>query len=77
MSDGFTNRYALDTEYLNILNLNSPDYSILNWMAVLMKHRLFNIKTPVERWAKQYLIDHFGVNVNTYDLITEYRADDS
>ena len=42
-----------------------------------MKHRLFNIKTPVERWAKQYLIDHFGVNVNTYDLITEYRADDS
>ena len=27
--------------------------------------------------AKRYLIDHFGVNVNAYDLITGYRADDS
>ena len=27
--NGFSNRYTLDTEYLNILNLNSPDYTIL------------------------------------------------
>ena len=77
LSDGFANRYTLDTEYLNILNLNSPDYTILNWMAVLVAHRLFSIKTPVARRAKQYLIDRFGVNVNAYDLITGYRADDS
>ena len=77
LSDGFANRYTLDTEYLNILNLNSPDYTILNWMAVLVAHRLFSIKTPVARRAKQYLIDHFSVNVNAYDLITGYRADDS
>ena len=42
-----------------------------------MEHRLFSIKTPVARRAKQYLIDHFGINVNAYDLITGYRADDS
>ena len=77
LSDGFANRYTLDTEYLNILNLNSPDYTILNWVAVLVDHRLFSIKTPVARRAKQYLIEHFGVNVNAYDLITGYRADDS
>lgn len=77
LRDGFANRYTLDTEYLNILNLNSPDYTILNWMAVLVAHRLFSIKTPVARRAKQYLIDHFSVNVNAYDLITGYRADDS
>ena len=29
LSDGFANRYILNTEYLNILNLNSPDYTIL------------------------------------------------
>ena len=74
---GFSNRYTLDTEYLNILNLNSPDYTILNWIAVLVEHRLFSIKTPVARRAKRYLIDNFGVNVNAYDLITGYRADDS
>ena len=74
---GFSNRYTLDTEYLNILNLNSPDYTILNWIAVLVEHRLFSIKTPVARRAKPYLIDNFGVNVNAFDLITGYRADDS
>ncbi len=77
LRDGFSNRYALDTEYLNILSLNSPDYTILNWVAVLVSHRLFSIKTPVARRARQYLIDNFGVNVNAYDLITGYRADDS
>lgn len=74
---GFSNRYTLDAEYLNILNLNSPDYTILNWIAVLVEHRLFSIKTPVARRAKRYLIDNFGVNVNAFDLITGYRADDS
>ncbi len=64
LRDGFSNRYTLDTEYLNILNLTSPDYTILNWMAVLVEHRLFSIKTPVARRAKRYLIENFGVNVN-------------
>lgn len=77
LRDGFSNRYTLDTEHLNILNLNSTAYTILNWMAILVEHRLFSIGNPVARRAKQYLIDHFGINVNAYDLITGYRADDS
>ena len=77
LSNGFSNRYTLDMEYLNILNLNSPEYTILNWIAVLVEHRLFSIKTPIARRAKQYLIEHFGINVNAYDLIKGYRADDS
>ena len=77
LHDGFSNRYTLDTEYLNILNLNSSGYTVLNWIAVLVEHRLFSIKTPVARRAKRYLIDHFSVNVNAYDLVIGYRADDS
>ena len=77
LRDGFSNRYTLDTEYMNILNLNSPEYTILNWIAVLVEHRVFSIKTPIARKAKKYLIDNFGINVNAYDLITGYRADDS
>lgn len=75
--NGFSNKYTLDTEHLNILHLNSPDYTILNWIAVLAEHRIFSLKTPVARRAKRYLIDNFSVNVNAYDLITGYRADDS
>lgn len=77
LRNGFSNRYTLDTEYLKVLNLNSPDFTILNWIAVLVEHRLFSIKTPVANRAKRYLIDNFGINVNAYDLITGYRADDS
>ena len=64
LRDGFSNRYTLDTEYLKILNLNSPNYTILNWIAVLVEHRLFTIKTPIARRSKHYLIEHFGINVN-------------
>ena len=77
LHNGFSNCYTLDTEFLKVLNLNCPDYTILNWIAVLVEHRLFSIKTPVAGRAKKYLIDNFGVNVNAYDLIKGYRADDS
>ena len=77
LRSGFANKYTLDTEYMRILNLNSPEYTILNWIAVLVEHRLFSIKTPVARRAKQYLIDNFSINVNAFDIITGYRADDS
>ena len=77
LRDGIANRYILDTEYLKILKLNSPEFTILNWIAVLVENRLFSIKTPIARRAKQYLTEHFAINVNAYDLITGYRADDS
>ena len=70
LRDGFCNRYTLDTEYMKILNLNSPDYTILNWIAVLVEHRLFSIRTPIARRAKKYLIDNFGINVNAFDIVT-------
>lgn len=77
LHDGFANRYILNSEYLNILELNNSKYTILNWIAILVEHRLFSIKTPIARKAKQYLIDNFSINVNAYDVIVGYRADDS
>ena len=43
LRDGFSNRYTLDTEYLHNLNLNRPDYTILNWIAVLVENRIFSM----------------------------------
>lgn len=77
LKDGFANKYALDVEHLKILHLNSADYTILNWIAVLVQNRLFRIKTPIAGRAKKYLSEKFYVNVNAYDVITGYRADDS
>lgn len=77
LKDGFANKYGLDTDNLRILRLNCSDYTILNWMAILVKHRLFRIKTPIAGRAKKYLLDNFYINVNAYDVIVGYRADDS
>lgn len=77
LKDGFCNCYKIDAEYLNILNLNSEKYTILNWIAILLEHRLFSINTPNAKKARQYLIDNFSINLNQYDLIIGYRADDS
>lgn len=60
---------------MNILNLNTSEYSILNWIAILVEHRLFSLNNPIARRAKRYLVDHFSVNA--YDVIIGYRADDS
>ena len=77
MTNGFANKYSIDVEYLNILNLNSSKYTILNWIAVLLENRLFSVSTPIANKARRYLIDYFGINVNTYDLIIGFRTDDS
>ena len=76
-SDGFSNAYELDLEGLNILRLNTPAFTVLNWMAILVSHRLFKLKVPVAGAAYHYLKSRFSVNVDAYDVVIGYRADDS
>lgn len=77
LTGGYANKYTINITGLNILELNSSAYNILNWIAVLVAHRLFKIKTPVANRAKRYLLEHFYIDVNAYDIIVGYRADDS
>ncbi len=75
--DGYANCYEFDMTGLNILNLSSSKYNILNWLAILMKHREIRISTPVAKQAKEYLIQNFLPDYENYDVIIGYRADDS
>ena len=74
--DGYANRYELETEGLQILNLNR-DYSILTWLSVLIQNRTFNLDTPLAAEVSRYLRENFFVDTTVYDLIIGYRADDS
>ena len=76
-ASGYANIYELDTEGLNVLNLNAPEYSILNWLAVLTKYRSYWQSGSIAEEAKNYLQDNFGIDLSPYDVITGYRADDS
>lgn len=75
--DGFANKYELDTSELKILNLSGDEFTILHWLALLMENRRFRVSTPVMRRGVAWLKEHFSVDVNEYDLIIGYRADDS
>ena len=75
--DGFANRYELDMEGLTVLRLNSPDFSILNWLAILARYRSYWQKGSVSESAKDYLQRHFFIDPAQYDIIIGYRADDS
>lgn len=74
---GYANAYLLDMDGLSVLNLCEPTYNILNWLAVLMQHRLFSTTAPIALTAKKYLLEHFAVDITPYDVIIGYRADDS
>lgn len=75
--DGFANIYELNTDGLHILNLNDPQYSILNWLAVLTKYRSYWQSGSVAEEAKNYLQKNFFVDLSEYDIVIGYRADDS
>lgn len=75
--DGYANRYEIETDGLNILKLSSDQYTILNWLALLMLHRQGRLSTPVSRRGRDYLIEHFLPDFEGYDAIIGYRADDS
>jgi hypothetical protein len=75
--DGFANEYQLEMEGLKILRLNDPPYNILNWLAVLTKHRTYWQNSSISADAKEYLQEHFYTDLSGYDIIIGYRADDS
>lgn len=71
----YANKYEIDESKYKVLDLTK--YSILNWMAILLKFRSFAINTVVGREAKEFLINNYYIDVDNYDIIIGYRADDS
>ncbi len=76
-TDGYANTYSINYENLKILNLNSPEYSVLNWLAILAENRTYWQKHSIAQEAKKYLKENFLIDIKPYDIIIGYRADDS
>ena len=75
--DGYANQYELETDGLKILHLSSGEYTILHWLALLMTYRKLRLSTPVMKRGAEWLKEHFLINIEDYDAIIGYRADDS
>ncbi len=76
-TDGYANKYEIETDGLSILNLSSDEYTILNWLAMLMLHRKGRLSSPVAKRGRDYLIENFLPDFKDYDAIIGCRADDS
>lgn len=75
--DGYANCYDACFEGLSILDLQKPEYNILNWLAILTRYRTYWQSGSIAEEAKKYLQDNFYIDPNEYDVIIGYRADDS
>ena len=76
-SDGYANKYEIDTTGLSILNLSSDEYTTLHWLALLMNNRKFRVTTPVMKRGADWLKEHFLIDLSPYDAVIGYRGDDS
>ena len=75
--NGYANIYDLDLSELNVLNLNSASYNILNWLAILADNRTYWQNGSIAEPAKNYIKENFLPDISAYDVIIGYRADDS
>ena len=76
-NDGYSNKYVLHFEGLNVMHLTNGEYNILNWLAILLKNRKFDITSPVGNSAREFILERFLPNTDNIDVMIGYRADDS
>ena len=76
-NNGYANKYSLDLSGMNVMHLTRNGYNILNWLALLLAHRWFDITSPVGNNAREFLLSRFLPDTTDVDVIIGYRADDS
>ena len=76
-NDGYSNKYHLSLDGLSVMHLTKGDFNILNWLAVLLAHRKFDITSPVAGSAREFILNRFMPETAGVDVMIGYRADDS
>lgn len=75
--DGYANKYRLTLEEMNIMHLTGGEFNILNWLAILLAYRKFDINSPVGNNAREFILNRFMPDISNVDIMIGYRADDS
>jgi len=76
-NDGYSNKYVLNLDGMNVMHLTRGKYNILHWLAVLLANRKFDITSPVGNSAREYILSKFLPDITNVDVMIGYRADDS
>jgi len=73
----YANTYELDLSGLRVLDLSCGEYTVLNWIAVLLANRTFQLDLEVAVEVRNYFIANFMPPISESDVVIGYRADDS
>lgn len=76
-NDGYSNKYQFSLEGMNVMHLTKGEFNILNWLAILLAHRKFDINSPVGNSAREFILSRFMPDTTDVDVMIGYRADDS
>ena len=76
-NDGYSNKYLMHFDGMNVMHLTKGEFNILNWLAILLTHRKFDITSPVGNNAREFILSRFMPNTDNVDVMIGYRADDS
>ena len=75
---GYVSKYAFDERGLRILDLcDKSQYSVLNWIAILLHNRVLPETDRLEYGDCIAYLERFYVDVEAYDVVIGYRADDA
>lgn len=75
---GYVNTYKLDLSNMKVLWLNHANKNdVLVWLALLCANRVDRETRLSSKEEIDFLISHFLLKVEEYDVIIGYRADDS
>ena len=75
---GYANKYSLDERGLNVLDLTERNkYTVLNWIAILLHHREIGENDQIEYGDVLSYLEKYYIDVEKYDAVIGYRADDA
>ena len=74
---GFINIYELETDSLDIIDLISDKYSVLNWLALVLSERKLVFYSKAEKMNSDSIIRRYLPDVSGADIIKGYRTDDA
>lgn len=76
-NDGYANKYILHMDGMRVMHLTKGNFNILNWLAILLANRRFDITSAVGVNARAYILANFIPDITGVDVMIGYRADDS
>ena len=76
--EGYCIKYEFDMKDLKVLYLNSnTKEEIMLWISILVNNRFSKEEIENNKETIEWLNSHYHVNLDEYDVIVGYRADDS